>query len=84
VSIDLSILSATERGVFNLYGHGMNREEIAARLFRDTKTIDCHTSSIRKKLGARHLPQLIFIATLEVQRETAASVFPESAPRRAS
>jgi len=58
---DLGIGSLTERElqVFSLIGQGRGTREIASELGLGVKTVETHRLSLKKKLDARHLPDLV-------------------------
>ncbi len=58
----LAVLTAREREVLALVGHGMNNEEIATRLTLSPATARTHVSRAMTKLGARDRAQLVVIA----------------------
>lgn len=58
----LGVLTAREREVLALVGHGLSNDEIAARLTLSTATARTHVSRAMVKLGARDRAQLVVIA----------------------
>ncbi len=59
---DLSGLTAREREVMGLVGHGLSNDEIAGRLFISPATARTHVSRVMVKLGARDRAQLAVLA----------------------
>ncbi|ONH35218.1 response regulator transcription factor [Protofrankia sp. BMG5.30] len=59
---DLSGLTAREREVMGLVGHGLSNDEIAERLFISPATARTHVSRVMVKLGARDRAQLAVLA----------------------
>jgi PAS domain S-box-containing protein len=66
-------LTARQREVLALIGHGLSTAEIAQRLFRTVKTIESHRLMLGKRLGARNRVELARIAIqaglIEVKRD---------------
>jgi DNA-binding NarL/FixJ family response regulator len=58
----LAPLTAREREVVTLVGHGLTNDEIAGRLFLSTATVRTHIGRAMTKLGARDRAQLVVAA----------------------
>ena len=58
----LAVLTEREREVTALVAHGLNNQEIGARLFLSPATARTHVSHAMTKLGARDRAQLVVIA----------------------
>lgn len=59
---DLQELTAREREVMALVGHGLSNDEIAGRLFISPATARTHVSRVMVKLAARDRAQLVVLA----------------------
>jgi len=55
-------LTRSELRILILLAQGLSNKDIAERLDRDTTTIEKHLKSMRRKLGARAIPDLVAIA----------------------
>jgi len=55
-------LTRSELRILLLLAQGLSNKDIAARLERDTTTIEKHLKSLRRKLGVHAVPELIAVA----------------------
>ena len=81
----LAPLTAREREVLSLVGHGMSTNQMAAALFRSPRTIERHLDSIRQKLHTASRLQLVSYATaagLEVRDATLKRTSPNDTSSR--
>lgn len=58
----IDLLTARERQVLTLVGHGLSNDEIAGRLFLSPFTAKTHVSRVMTKLAARDRAQLVVAA----------------------
>jgi two-component system response regulator NreC len=62
--MQLSVLSAREREIFDLVITGYSNQKLAAELFISVKTVETHRGSINKKLAVHSTGQLVRFAAL--------------------
>lgn len=63
-------LSDRELEMFELLGHGMTTEQIAAKMHVSVKTVETYRLHIKRKLSVDNLPELVKRATLWVLENT--------------
>ena len=69
VGLPIDKLSDRELEIFELFGNGRNRSEIAGQLCLSVKTVEAHRANIRQKLQIKDANDLVRQATFWVEKE---------------